>query len=136
MAEANLEKLVKTAVDAALDCEYEGQTIRKWVQDIAEADHVGKWIPVSERLPENANHLGAFCPRYRISSAKYGVTEGWYNPDMGAWYGLIWQLTPGNIDMERGDIPAVIRMIDVTAWMELPEPYKLKESEEADADSN
>lgn len=99
---------------------YEGKTLRQWIEALVQSE----WIPVSERLPENANHLGAFCPRYRISSAKYGVTEGWYNPDMGTWYGLIWQLTPGNIDMERGDIPAVIRMIDVTAWMELPEPYK------------
>jgi Na+-translocating ferredoxin:NAD+ oxidoreductase RnfC subunit len=34
MAEANLEKLTKTAVDAALDYEYEGQTIREWVEDL------------------------------------------------------------------------------------------------------
>ena len=126
MAEVKLEEFANTVADAALDCEYEGKTIREWVQDITEADYVGKWIPVSERLPENANHLGALCPRYRISSAKYGVTEGWYNPDMGTWYGLVWQLTPGNIEVKRGDIPVVIRMIDVIAWMPSPKPYKVE----------
>ena len=34
MAEANLEKLTKTAADVALDFEYEGQTIREWVEDL------------------------------------------------------------------------------------------------------
>lgn len=126
MAELMNEKeFAEMVADTVLDeLEYKGKTIREWVQDIAETDHFGKWIPVSERLPENANHLGALCPRYMISSAKYGVTEGWYNPDRRTWYGLIWQLTPGNINMRMGDIPAVIRMIDVTAWMELPKAYK------------
>ena len=98
--------------------------------EIYDIEH-SPWVPVSERLPENANHLGALCPRYRISSAKYGVTEGWYNPDTRTWYGLVWQLTPGNIEMKRGDIPAVMRMIDVTAWMELPAPYKAESENEA-----
>ncbi len=39
------------------------------------------WIPVDERLPENAKHKGALCPRYQLMT-KYGVTEGWYNPDL------------------------------------------------------
>jgi hypothetical protein len=34
MAEANLEKLAKTAVDAALDFEYEGKTIREWIKEL------------------------------------------------------------------------------------------------------
>lgn len=34
MAEANLEELTKTAVDAALDYEYEGRTIREWVGEL------------------------------------------------------------------------------------------------------
>ena len=39
------------------------------------------WIPVEERLPENAKHKGALCPRYQLMT-KYDVTEGWYNPDL------------------------------------------------------
>ena len=39
------------------------------------------WIPVDRKLPPNANHKGALCPRYQVMT-KYGVTEGWYNPDL------------------------------------------------------
>ncbi len=112
-----------TGLGLSMDCAL-GKDVESYMSALPSVTPAQRWIPVSERLPENANHLGAFCPRYRISSAKYGVTEGWYNPDMRTWYGLVWQLTPGNIEMKRGDIPAVIRMIDVTAWMELPEPDK------------
>lgn len=55
MAEANLEKLTKTAVDAALDFEYEGQTIREWVEDLKRF-----------KMPETVRYEGdrlAFCPR-------------------------------------------------------------------------
>jgi hypothetical protein len=127
MAEANLEKLVETAVDAALDFEYEGKTIREWVQEIAEADHVGKWIPVSEKLPENAKHKGAFCPKYYVMT-EFGQTEGWYNPDVGCWYVLLWfmdaRFETWNISLERGDVPKLVKNVPVVAWMPLPEPYK------------
>jgi transcription initiation factor IIE alpha subunit len=54
MAEANLEKLTKTAVDAALDFEYEGQTIREWVEDL-------KKLKVPQVVRYEGDQL-AFCP--------------------------------------------------------------------------
>ena len=51
-----------------------------------------RWIPVSERLPDNAQHKGVFCPKYQVMT-KYGVTEGWYNPDYQSWYVLLWFMT-------------------------------------------
>lgn len=84
----------------------------------------GGWISVNDRLPPNADHPGAFCPRYQVMT-KYGVTEGWYNPDKGCWYTLVWFLigryTEDDIDMERGDIPKISSKIEVTHWMPLPE---------------
>lgn len=90
-----------------------------------------RWIPVAERLPENAKHKGAFCPRYQVMT-KYGVTEGWYNPGVESWYVLIWFITErvltSEIDLKTGTYPKIVRVpIDtkiVTAWMPLPEPYK------------
>jgi hypothetical protein len=105
MAEANLEKLVETAVDAALDFECEGKTIREWVQEIAEADHVGKWIPVSEKLPEEGKTVMASTNYGIYPEARYSKKYGWEWPwEAGADY---WT----GID-------------SVEAWMELPEPYK------------
>lgn len=91
-----------------------------------------QWIPVTERLPENAAHPGAFCPKYMVMT-KYGVTEGWYNPDRESWFILFWFMTERflehEISFERGDIPRVLKVPlhtgIVTAWMPLPEPYTL-----------
>lgn len=90
------------------------------------------WISVKDKLPPNADHPGAFCPRYQVIT-KYGVTEGWYNPDKGCWYTLVWfylgTKTFDDVDYERGDIPGITDKIDVTHWKEMPEPPKENEDE-------
>lgn len=92
-----------------------------------------RWIPVSERLPENAKHKGAFCPKYYVMT-DFGQTEGWYNPDVGCWYVLLWfmdaRFETWNISLERGDVPKLVKNVPVTAWMPLPEPYKAESEEE------
>lgn len=90
-----------------------------------------QWIPVTERLPENAAHLGAFCPRHMVMT-KYGVTEGWYNPDKESWFILFWFMTERLLEHEisfgSGDVPRMLKVPIhtgvVTAWMPLPKPYK------------
>lgn len=86
-----------------------------------------RWIPVTERLPENAKHIGAFCPKYYVMT-EYGVTEGWYNPDVKCWYVLLWfmdgRFEEWNINIDKGDIPKLVKNVPVIAWMPLPEPYK------------
>lgn len=98
---------------------------------IEEQPKTEEWIPVEERLPENAKHRGAFCPKYQVKT-KYGITEGWYNPDTESWYCLFWFLVgrydETDIDFEKGDKPKVIRVPDgtgiVVAWKEPSEPWK------------
>ena len=86
-----------------------------------------EWISVKDRLPENAKHPGAFCPRYLVYT-DYGITEGWYNPDKGCWYGIITFMTGvhevWNIDLDKGDVPKTVKNIPVKYWMQLPEPPK------------
>lgn len=93
------------------------------------------WIPVEEQLPENAKHKGAFCPKYQVET-KYGVTEGWYNPDVKSWYCLFWFMTQRylehEIDFVKGDVPKVVRVPlesdIVIAWRPLPESYRPERS--------
>lgn len=115
-----IEKLKKMYKESSLSlidkgnlpCEYDKSDIESAkMQAILEAitiirKHINDgWIPVEERLPENAKHKGALCPRYQLMT-KYGVTEGWYNPDLESWYILIWFMTEryleSEIDFERG----------------------------------
>jgi len=96
-------------------------------QDVDNAPTVNGWISVKNKLPPNADHPGAFCPKYQVMT-KYGVTEGWYNPDKGCWYTLVWfflgRKTFDDIDFERGDIPGITDKIEVTHWKVIPEPPK------------
>ena len=87
-----------------------------------------QWISVNDRLPENANHPRAFCPRYNVMT-EYGVTQGWFNPDKECWFVLAWFIYAKPdfykaqfLDMTHGDIPYVTNKIKVTHWMPLPEP--------------
>lgn len=100
-------------------------------QDESREKNKTGWIPCSERLPENAKHKGAFCPKYLVNT-KYGVTEGWYNPDRESWYVLMWFMTERHfecdVNFEKGDVPRVIRVPEntemVIAWQPLPEPWE------------
>lgn len=93
------------------------------------------WIPVERELPPNAKYKGALCPRYQLDT-KYGVTEGWYNPDLESWFVLVWFMTErylnGEINFENGAHPKIVRCENevnekhriVLAWRPLPEPYQ------------
>lgn len=86
----------------------------EWLRDFICRIDAG-WIPVEKELPPNAKHKGAFCPKYRVMT-KYGVTDGWYNPDSESWYVLIWFMTDryleSEIDFDRGDKPKIVRLPD------------------------
>lgn len=109
----------------------EHQLQKDAINTIERQPKVGEWIPCSEMLPENSKHKGAFCPRYEVNT-KYGVTQGWYNPDVESWYCLFWFLLgiydENDINFERGDIPKVVKISKntdiVTAWKPLPEPWE------------
>lgn len=68
-----------------------------------------KWIPVTERLPENTEKVLALSkPRFGNGYLSWLVR---YNPDAGAFY---------DYDSEWGNI----KIHDITHWMPLPEPPK------------
>ena len=113
MAEINMEKMAHNAAEIALDSfEYQGKTIREWIKIIADQDQkFGKWIPVSERLPEEGQTV--------IASTKYGVyPEARYTKE----YGWEWAYEAGADYWKELD--------GVTAWIPLPERYEPQESEE------
>lgn len=140
-----LEEIQELRGKAGSECTSEDHYIKKaWelcldqVTEIIRKHMNDGWVSVEERLPENAKHKGALCPRYQLMT-RYGVTEGWYNPDLESWYILIWFMTEryleSEIDFERGTWPKIVRCENkvndrhsiVMAWCPLPEPYKPKQ---------
>ena len=94
MAEANLEKMVQEVTD-------------KVIQNLQDAGFfVSRWIPVSERPPEEGKTVMASTNYGVYPEARYSKKYGWEWPfEAGADY---WT-----------------EMVDsVEAWMELPKPYK------------
>lgn len=97
------------------------QTVHKLTQALAEAEP--RWIPCSERLPEKSG-------RYLVTRGLNACGAVWnrvyiinYSDLMGLKSERIWwDGNVGKSDFERID--------DVTAWMPLPEPYKMDEVEE------
>jgi hypothetical protein len=113
MAELKIEELAEMVADTVLDkFEYEGKTIREWVQEIIEADYVGKWIPVSEKLPEGGKTVMASTNYGIYPEARYSKKYGWKWP----W--------------EVGEDYWTEIVDSVEAWMPLPEPYKAESEDE------
>lgn len=118
-----------------------------WVRDVIRKHMNDGWVSVGRELPPNAKHKGAFCPRYQVMT-KYGVTEGWYNPDLESWYVLCWFIgvdyLETEIDFEKGTCPKVVRCENlvndkhsiVLAWRPLPEPYRPERSDSHDGESS
>lgn len=73
----------------------------------AEGYAVKKWIPCSERLPENDAKCLVYFDR-RVAMAR------WYGnyDEQGAWYII------------SDDVPKLYRIKNVPYWMPLPEPPK------------
>ena len=99
-----------------LNCAEEHRQLAEWLKELKQLREQTRWIPVSERLPEdgrpvliyawNVHHVIA---RYDSFRTENGYKKCWVTAD--AWN--------GNTEIKR----------DVIAWMPLPKPYEL-ESEE------
>lgn len=80
---------------------YNGKTLRQWIDALAQS----KWIPVSERLPQQGQEVICQCRANIIKVMKLDANFDWYQDAEHCYMGGF-----------------------VVAWMPLPEPYK-QESE-------
>ena len=76
--------------------------LQKFEEDAVHAviDALPHWIPVTERLPDNSRNV--------LITSRGGVSMAWYN---GSYF-------------EKGANTHHRKMQTVTAWCELPEPFK------------
>ena len=108
------EEMGKKIAEEALDeYIYKGKTLREWVELLAQT----RWIPVSERLPEDMQFVLMTIRRMsRLYNHKPFITVGYISWNQTAW----WCARDGDCTLHE---------IEVIAWMPLPEIYK-EESED------
>ena len=76
--------------------------------------NVGKWIPCSERLPQESEPVDTLCQVVNITMKNGTVTSGWCNRYLEKWYVLD----------DDHDYPIQYEYEDVIAWQPLPAPYQ------------
>ena len=104
MAEINIEKMAQ-------------RIAKKAIQELRDNGvFISRWIPVSERLPEEYKTVIASTEYGVYPEARYSEEDGWeWAYESGADY---WE-----------------ELVEVKAWMPLPEPYKAEsEAEDGNAD--
>lgn len=105
----------------------EKDCVRLAINALSNAENQNKWIPISERLPEdlepvnitwvNHNPKGYYA---NIKDKPFTATGHYCK---GRWY---WYSSTCQDYLEeygRCDVDEIDTDIEVTAWMELPEPY-------------
>lgn len=100
----DLKEMGKKIAEEALDEIYKGKTLREWIDLLLQT----RWIPVSERLPEEAERVLVYAERNAYNDKgrfrKKVIDIGWQVD--GMWH----------IDGCSG--------VDGIAWMLLPQPYE------------
>lgn len=115
-AEAKVGEATKKYIERCLERAEYNEQLAGWLEELAERREADRWIPVSEKKPEekkdaNTNDFAeVLCTTIfgGVRLYKYGTRIG--DKQAHFWYGF------GIFDSE------------ITAWKYLPEPYK--ESEE------
>jgi hypothetical protein len=101
-------------VESYKKCASDHRQLAEWLKDYKRLKEQAKWIPVSERLPEeNGQYL--ITVKYKHVNDSY---EDVY-AEHGEWSDGRWDMCFGHC----GEVE------DIIAWMPLPQPYKA-ESEE------
>lgn len=85
----------------------------------------GKWIPVSERLPETHTMQDRFYgAEYELSDPVLGCGKREYPDSEDPGVAVVWYEDDGDGKPAWITCPDCSQQVDVIAWMPLPEPYK------------
>lgn len=88
-------------IDSCLECANEHRQLAQWLRELKELREQTRWIPVSERLPQDGTEVFVYLFDRPSPYIAWLEDTHWYTEDF---------------EVERDDEPV--------AWMLLPEPYQ------------
>lgn len=95
--------------NACLECAEEHEQLAAWLEELEQRREADRWIPISERLPEEDDDV--------LITLEYGnqrcVIKGCYSPTFKVW------LTVSKV---------IINDNNVIAWKPLPKPYESEDN--------
>ena len=100
----------------------------KALEQVSSSEKPNKWIPCSERLPEDLEPVNITWvnhepePYYHDIKDKNYVATGIHYKGQWYWYSTTCADYPG--EYGSNEVDKVDDAIEIVAWMQLPEPYK------------
>lgn len=98
-----------------LECAKDHEQLASWLEELKARREADRWIPVSERLPENA-FIGCLVTVYETDKRT------------GDEYEAVLPYSVGYDGETWNDIDGEIIPFEVIAWRPLPKPYKESEA--------
>lgn len=114
-------------------CAEEHHQLAEWLKELKRSREQTRWIPVSERLPEDLEPVNITWvnhepePYYHDIKNKNFVATGIHYRGQWYWYSTTCADYLG--EYGSNDIDKVDDAVEIVAWRPLPEPYK-SESED------
>ena len=117
-----------------LECAAEHEQLAKWLTELAERREADRWIPVSERTPDDLEPVNITWinhepePYYKEIKDKPFTATGIYFNGQWYWWSTFCADILAEYSFNYGDI--IDRSIEVTHWKPLPEPCGESEDSE------
>ena len=119
-------------INSCRECATEHEQLAAWLEELAERREADKWIPVSERLPDDLEPVNITWinhdpePYYKEMKDKPFTATGVYFNGQWYWWSTLCTDTLAEYSHNFDDV--IDASIEITHWKALPEPHESEDN--------